>query len=175
VKCENCGRRISHRSRFCEFCGHPLTPKKTAPRAEKNSDTNWFLLTAVLIGGVLLGAVVMYVSKDDEAPIAAGHVGVFDPKLRGAELAAAFPDVYQVASEFICPCGSCTDGLEVCDCEMVKGASEVRQFIYDNLSAGHHPPHVIQMVETKYGYRKNNRPPVTFEDLPPSTQPTNQK
>ncbi len=118
----------------------------------------------------------MYISKDESRPVVAGTLSVFDPKMRGPELAAAFPEVYQVASEFICPCGTCVDdGLEICDCEMVKGASEARQFIFDNLSAGHHPPHVIEMVEAKYGHRKNSRPPITFENLPPSTHQTNNK
>lgn len=134
------------------------------------------LLAAVLIGGVLLGAIVMYVSKDEGEPAFASGQSVFDPRMHGHELAAAFPDVHDVAAAFICPCGTCTDGLEVCDCEMVKGASEVRQFIHENLSAGHHPPHVIEMVDAKYGYRKNSRPPITFENLPPaSSLQTNQQ
>lgn len=174
VKCPSCGRRVSPRSRFCEFCGEPFVSKESAPR-EKTKDTNWILLAAVLISGVLLGAMVMYFTKDESQQVARA-TQIFDPKLRGQELAALFPEVYQVAVEFICPCGTCTDdGLEVCDCEMVKGASEGRQFIYDNLTAGHHPPHVIEMVDAKYGYRKNNRPPITFENLPPSTLQTNQK
>ena len=131
-------------------------------------------MAAVLVGGILVGAMVMYFSKD-KTPSTAAAMNVFDPKLRGPQLATAFPEVYQVAAEFTCPCGTCTDGVEVCDCEMVKGASEVRQFIFDNLDAGHHPPHVIEMVEAKYGYRKPGSPSLKFENLPPSgTSPTKQ-
>jgi cytochrome c-type biogenesis protein CcmH/NrfF len=149
--------------------------RKESIAQEPAKETNWILLAAVLVGGVLLGAIVMYVSRDESQPALASAAAAFDPKLHGPALATAFPEVYQVASEFICPCGTCTDGLEVCDCEMVKGASEVRQFIYDNLNAGHRPPHVTQMVEAKYGYRKSGRPPITFENLPAPTLPTNQK
>lgn len=174
VKCPSCGRRVSPRSRFCEFCGRPFLAKESAPH-EKSKDTNWILLAAVLIGGVLLGAVVMYLTKDDRQQVATA-TRIFDPKLRGPELATLFPEVYQVASEFICPCGTCVDdGLEACDCEMVKGASEARLFIYENLSAGHLPPHVIEMVEAKYGHRKSSRPPITFENIPPSPLQTNNK
>ncbi len=166
MKCAHCGRHASPRSKFCEHCGQPLTPKRTTP-SQPTSRTNWPLLIAVLLGGVLASAVVMYVTRGKTQTNVAVGSG-FDPKRRGPELATAFPEVYQVASEFTCPCGTCTDGLEVCDCEMLKGASEVRQFIYDNLSAGHHPPHVIEMVEAKYGYRKPGGPSLEFENLPPA-------
>lgn len=166
MKCVNCGRHASRQAKYCESCGHPLTLRRSAP-TETPSQPQWVLLSAILIGGILLGAVVMYFSQDKSQTVAV-TTSAFDPKLRGAQLQAAFPEVYQVAAEFTCPCGSCTDGVEVCDCEMVKGASELRQFIFDNLNAGHHPPHVIEMVEARYGYRKSSRPPITFENLPPT-------
>jgi hypothetical protein len=166
MKCAHCGRHASPRSKFCEHCGQPLIPKRTTPSQPTNA-LNWPLLIGVLLGGVLIGAIVMYVGRGT-TQTQASLANNFDPKLRGPQLATAFPEVYQVAAEFTCPCGTCTDGLEVCDCEMVKGASEVRQFIYDNLSAGHHPPHVIEMVEAKYGYRKTAGPALKFENLPPA-------
>lgn len=166
MKCANCGRHASPRAKYCESCGHPLSPRRSVS-TETANNTNWTLLVAILLGGILLGAGVMYVSRDKTQP-AAVAMSAFDPRMRGPQLAAAFPEVYQVAAEFTCPCGTCTDGLEVCDCEMVKGASEVRQFIFDNLNAGHRPPHVIEMVAARYGYRKNGRPPITFENLPPA-------
>lgn len=166
MKCSNCGRHASPRAKYCESCGHPLTPRHSAP-TEEPGRTNWTLLAAVLLAGILLGAGVIYLSRDKTQSVAA--MSRFDPKLRGTQLAAAFPEVYQVAAEFICPCGTCSDGLEVCDCEMPKGASEVRQLIFDNLSDGHRPPHVIEMVAARYGYRKNGRPPITFENLPPTS------
>lgn len=125
-------------------------------------------MVAVLFAGILFGAGVVYITRGKTPPTAAA-MSSFDPKMRGAQLAAAFPEVYQVAAEFICPCGTCTDGLEVCDCEMPKGASEVRQFIFDHLNGGHRPPHVVEMVSARYGYRKSGRPPVTFENLPPTS------
>jgi hypothetical protein len=167
MKCANCGRHANRQAKYCESCGHPLTLRRSAP-AETSNQPRWALYSAILISGILLGAVVMYFSQDKTVSVAATD-SAFDPRLRGAQLQAAFPEVYQVAAQFICPCGTCTDGLEVCDCEMVKGASEVRQFIFDNFSAGHRAPHIIEMVEAKYGYRKNGRPPITFENLPPTT------
>ncbi len=73
--------------------------------------------------------------------------------LRGEQLAKLYPAVYEVAAQFNCPCGDCNDGVEVCDCDMVRGATEVRTFIYQLLQV-HKPAHVIEMVEEKYGHRK---------------------
>jgi hypothetical protein len=62
---------------------------------------------------------------------------------------------------------------------MVRGATEVRSFIHQLLQM-HKPPHVIEMVEEKYGHRKSglgsSRPPepLKFEKLPipmPSQNP----
>lgn len=98
--------------------------------------------------------------------------------LRGEQLAKLYPAVYEVASQFNCPCGDCNDGIEVCDCDMVRGATEVRSFIYQLLQV-HKPPHVIEMVEEKYGHRKSGLTsssgpePLKFEKLPmPSQNPS---
>ena len=172
MKCPSCGRHASPRAKFCEYCGGLLAPRHSATPGPVTRSTNWPLLIAVLLGGLLLGAGIMYATRDQSQPAPVATAG-FDPTLRGAPLASAFPEVFQVAAEFICPCGTCTDGLEGCDCVMVKGASEVRRFIYENLQAGHRPPHVIEMVAAKYGYRKRGGPPISFENLPPaSSEPT---
>jgi hypothetical protein len=94
----------------------------------------------------------------------------FDPTLRGEQLAQLYPAVYEVASQFNCPCGDCYDGVEVCDCQMERGAAEVRSFIYQLLQI-HKPPHVIELVAEKYGHRKNGLPEsLNFEKLmPPSS------
>ncbi len=111
---------------------------------------NWPVIAAALLIGVIIGAMTMYSRS--------GHSGngaqAFDPRIRGPQLAAMFPMVYNVASQFNCPCGSCNDGLEICDCEMKNGASEVRAFIYAQLQSGHKPFHVAEMVEQRWGHRK---------------------
>ncbi len=122
------------------------------PQENKGPRPRWPLLLALVAGGVLLGALAMQLlqQKEPSPPTTHAH---FDGTLRGEALAAQYPAVYQVASEFICPCGTCTDGLEVCDCAMAKGSTEVRTKIHDLLQL-HHAPHVIQLVEAEYGYRK---------------------
>lgn len=109
------------------------------------------MLAGAVLVGVLIGAIAMYMRGG--TPQSAGQNG-FDPRIRGPQLASMYPAVYQVASQFTCPCGTCTDGLEVCDCEMKNGAAEARAFIYAQLQAGHKPFHVIELVANRYGHRK---------------------
>ena len=124
-------------------------------------------MLALVAGGVLLGAFAVQ-WLDRKEPAAHNHAH-FDGTLRGEALAAQYPAVYQVAAEFICPCGTCTDGLEVCDCGMVKGSTEVRTKIHELLQV-HHAPHVIELIEAEYGYRKNK--PGSSLNLPePSSTP----
>jgi hypothetical protein len=142
------------------------------PRARSQQNENarprWPLMVALIAGGVLLGAVAVHLLSRRESPAPAhSH---FDGRLRGAALAAQYPAVYQVAAEFICPCGTCTDGLEVCDCEMVKGATEVRTKIYELLQV-HEAPHAIALIEQEYGYRKNNPASSMKLPAPSSTLP----
>jgi hypothetical protein len=119
------------------------------------------LFVALVTVGVLLGAVMVYFIVGKNTP---AEVSAFDGRLRGAELAQKFPAVYEVASQFICPCGTCTDGLEVCDCGMPRGSTEVRTKIYELLRQ-HHVPHVVEIIAAEYGYRKNAA-------TPPSTMPS---
>ncbi len=153
MKCPECHRKVFKRDRFCPHCGAPLhqRPPIARPVAAKSSpNTNWPLITAAVLVGVIIGAVAMYSRSGNTGR----GVQAFDPHLRGPQLAATYPQVYEVAAQFNCPCGSCNDGLEVCDCEMKNGASEVRAFIYAQLQSGHKPFHVAEMVEQRWGHRK---------------------
>jgi hypothetical protein len=132
-------------------------------------------MIALVAGGVLLGAVaVQWLTPKEPAPHATQAAQAapahYDGTLRGEALAAQYPKVYQAASEFICPCGTCTDGLEVCDCVMPKGAAEVRTKIYELLQV-HEVPHAIALIEAEYGYRKSNPAPAMNLPSPSSTLP----
>lgn len=113
---------------------------------------------ALVVGGIAIGALAIYsMQKPETGATVTAKASAFDPSLRGEQLAQLYPAVYEVASHFNCPCGSCDDGIEVCDCAMERGAEEVRTFIYELLQI-HQPPHVIELVEEKYGYRKSSSP-----------------
>ena len=164
MKCAECHRTVHKRDRFCPNCGAPIRFRQhPAAKTVARPGMNWPALLAAVAFGILIGAFAMY-SNSKKTPSAPSG---FDPRLRGPQLASMFPQVYQVASQFNCPCGTCSDGLEVCDCDMPNGAVQVRQFIYDQLTMGGHlPPHVIEIVEQKWGHRKGTPTP-DFSKLKP--------
>lgn len=168
MKCQSCGHTVLRRAQYCAHCGAPIVPRVNEQKHAPAKPT-WPLYAALLIAGIALGAVVVYfVLNKEEPPAEHTH---FDGTLRGAALAQQYPAVYEVASQFICPCGTCTDGLEVCDCGMPKGSTEVRTLIYELLQQ-HHVPHVVDLIDKQYGYRKNGATPTLSlplsDSLPPS-------
>ncbi len=154
MKCPTCGRHITPRSNFCPYCGKPAAPRRTQSQPQTTSP-RWPLYTALILAGIAIGILSFYwlQFRETATATAAATATGFDPMLRGEQLAKLYPAVYEVAAQFNCPCGDCNDGIEVCDCDMVRGATEVRTFIYQHLQV-HKPPHVIEMVEEKYGHRK---------------------
>jgi len=162
MKCLACGHVVQRSSKFCKHCGKAVAPRvRSAPPPA--ASPRWPLFLALIAGGVLVGAVVMRLMQPAAPPEPAHAHNHFEGTLRGAALAAQYPQVYQVASAFICPCGTCTDGLEVCDCEMVKGAAEVRTKIFELLQV-HEVPHAIALIAAEYGHRKND--PASSLNLP---------
>lgn len=157
MKCQSCGHTVLRRAQFCAHCGARVVPRvheqKTAPEKPR-----WPIYIALVAGGILLGALVVNFLTNKEAPATADGHTHFDGTLRGAALAQQYPAVYEVASQFICPCGTCTDGLEVCDCGMTRGSTEVRTLIYELLQQ-HHVPHVIELIEKEFGHRKTGAAP----------------
>jgi hypothetical protein len=168
MKCHDCGRRISPRSKFCPYCGKPVTPRRNPSRAAE-AQPRWPIYLALVVAGIAIGALSLrWLQKPETGAAVTATAADFDPTLRGEQLARLYPEVYEVASHFNCPCGSCDDGVEVCDCEMERGGAEVRLFIYQLLQA-HKPPHVIELVAEKYGHRKSGVPSsLELEKLPPA-------
>lgn len=151
MKCSSCGHRVTRRAKFCDACGALIIPRaKTATPTPADSRT-WFFGALLLAAGLAAGALLMYLAN---RPSSAGHThNGFDSSLRGEALAAQYPQVYEVAAQFICPCGSCTDGLEVCDCDMKNGSFQVRNEIYQLLQV-HEVPHVVALIAERHGHRK---------------------
>ena len=168
MKCPTCGRRITPRSNFCPYCGKPAAPRRSKPEAQ-TTQSRLPLYVALVVGGIAIGVLTFYwFQKQETATTTATAASTnFDPTLRGEQLAKQYPAVYEVASQFNCPCGTCDDGIEVCDCEMERGAAEVRMYIYQLLQI-HETPHAIKLVEEKYGHRKSGASEAPkFEKLPP--------
>lgn len=167
MKCQSCGHTVTRRAQFCAHCGAGVVMRVNEQKAAPEKP-RWPIYAALILGGLVAGALMVYfIIQPKNAPTGRTH---FDGTLHGAALAQQYPDVYEVASQFICPCGTCTDGLEVCDCGMPKGSTEVRTLIYQLLQQ-HHVPHVIELIDKQYGYRKNSATPTL--PTPSSNVPNN--
>jgi len=164
MKCPECGRHITPRSKFCQYCGRSVLARRNNKSNPPSAKPKWPLYLTLVIAGVALGVLAFRWLQQYEPATAAATAAAFDPTLRGEPLAKQFPAVYEVASQFNCPCDDCNDGVEVCDCVMERGAAEVRQFIYQLLQV-HERPHVIELVAEKYGDRKNGAaaPPAVWQ------------
>ncbi len=169
MKCPECGRHITPRAKFCPYCGKAATPRRGNKSSVQVQKSNWPLYLTLILGGIAIGIFAFRWLQTETPATAAATAADFDPTLRGEQLAKQYPAVYEVASQFNCPCDDCNDGIEVCDCQMERGAGEVRTFIYQLLQI-HHPPHVIELVAQKYGNRKNGvTTPFEFEHAAPPT------
>ncbi|MDZ7292617.1 MAG: zinc ribbon domain-containing protein [candidate division KSB1 bacterium] len=155
MKCSECGRHITPRSKFCPYCGKPVAPRRNKVKTQA-ARPRWPLYISLVSLGIALGIIAIHLLQKQKMSADAAVVN-FDPTLRGEELARLYPAVYEVASHFICPCGTCSDGLEVCDCNMPRGAAEVRMLIYQLLQV-HEPEHAIDLIAAQYGHRKNSAP-----------------
>jgi cytochrome c-type biogenesis protein CcmH/NrfF len=74
--------------------------------------------------------------------------------------------VLDIAAQFICPCGSCSDSLDECTCDAPRGAVEVKSFIAQKFQEGHKKPHIVEMVQERYGGLKSISEPL-FKLKPP--------
>ena len=63
--------------------------------------------------------------------------------------------VIEIAKEFNCPCGKCDHRLDSCSCDHPNGALEIKNFIAKQLGQGPKKPHIMEMVQDKYGGLKN--------------------
>lgn len=124
--------------------------------------------TPTIIGGggaiyglphlVATGAVCLLVGWISGTYLTRGESGVSPTRLPPPAVSPAEPGldaaVQRVAAQFLCPCGQCgPDRLDLCDCNMPKGAAEVMGVIRDALRAGKPEAEVVALVETRYGHR----------------------
>lgn len=72
----------------------------------------------------------------------------------GWDASLSTPQVLAVAAQFRCACGGCGEKqLEICHCDMDRGALEEKTFIRDRLLRGMSVAEVADLLEIKYGHR----------------------
>lgn len=157
--CSYCRRDNPEDARFCAHCGADLdvsaqeAPPPIKRKAEKLKTRvmpggRWSpaVVGLALIGGVLVLVFAMENFLSPEPP----------PKQKLVEQKSNDPaveaKVVEVASKFICGCGSCGEQpLDTCTC---NAAIQERQFIRDYLSAGQTVEQVILAVNDSFGWMK---------------------
>ncbi len=151
-KCKTCGNFNELDALFCVSCGEEMTrvPKENLQR---KTTAPSYKTIALIIGMVfLLGFAIklgINFSKQKSpstlsavSPPAASLIKVDEAK------------VIAVAKNFKCACGGCGElPLETCNCDMLKGAVEEKNFIREKLGEGFTVEEVIELLDKKYGHR----------------------
>ncbi|MFQ5750672.1 MAG: zinc-ribbon domain-containing protein [bacterium] len=160
MKCQKCHHTVTRKSKFCPNCGTSVVPR-TAQKPEPTKTGLPLSYGIGLVGiGILVGfAIFKYTSNPGMNSIQAVSNVQNSPKIQSAA-------VLDIAREFTCPCGTCSDPLDICDCDHKNGAVEVKSFIAQKLQEGHKKPHIIEMVQTTYGGQKKTSEPI-FNLEPP--------
>lgn len=173
IHCPKCGFDNIIQSKYCVACGkslnkkqvkvhhsppNPFKSKKQRIKEKRNINghthhginrknssgfkTLW-ISVAVVIGSILIAISfeLLFIPKAEEIPVE-----------RKSNNAAVEANVYEIASKFICSCGTCNNQtLEVSRCDV---AIEERQLIRNYLEQNQKPDDIVIKVANKYGWLK---------------------
>ncbi|MFQ5864948.1 MAG: zinc-ribbon domain-containing protein [bacterium] len=160
MKCQNCHHTVTRKSKFCPNCGTPIVARKSQHQQQAKTQIHFGYSLALVGLGIVIGLAIFkyaFNSEDKSSPVTSAIQT--DQLLQSAV-------VLDIAREFMCPCGSCSDPLDVCTCDHKNGALEVKSFIAQKLREGHKKPHIVEMVQEQYGALKNESAPL-FDLKPP--------
>ncbi len=165
MKCESCGKTVTRKSNFCPSCGEPIVYRRSAERAPQRRSVPFSYAIALVTAGAFLGFLIFKLSSGPSAPpVATSNAGTF--QTASAVPAALVPQVREIADQFMCQCGGCSDPLNECSCDMKNGAREMKGFIAQQLQAGVEKSQIVAMVSLRYGGLKSaNAPVVDFKKL----------
>jgi hypothetical protein len=139
--CPNCGRKTTRKSKFCPDCGENLAIQVSRKQKPESRGVPLHYVYAILAAGILLGVFINKVYDNGNDTTTANTPGI--PAMQSAA-------VLDIAREFNCPCGQCSHSLDECDCQHDNGALEIKTFIAQLLQI-HRKPHIVEMVQEKYG------------------------
>ncbi|MGQ9629053.1 MAG: double zinc ribbon domain-containing protein [bacterium] len=158
IFCGQCGRELPRGSKFCGYCGAKVrgggvapSPRVRkvrrgvgAPRGDRTSRRG--IVAFAILGALVLaaGGFFTWSSSSRSRNLNAGS---------GASIVWA-AEVQEVAANFNCPCGKCgVVRLDLCTCDIPRGAVEVKSYIQSLLNQGLSRGDVIRKVEERYGNR----------------------
>ncbi len=118
-------------------------PVRKVYQTRKNPNSLPMIIGGILLIsiGVLIGTIMSYITPSSAATNAAS-----EPILYNSE-------VIDIASHFLCSCGSCGDkDLVTCSCDT---AVREKNFIQDLIQKGYEKEAIITTVETMFGKKKS--------------------
>lgn len=160
--CNKCGYDNNNDANFCESCGEQLIANKGENKPKKNYRKNpnryrkqnesspiklFWTVALLVIAGLLIYSIINTNSSRDYKPAPTAN----DFRSGNSVVEA---NVYEIASKFICGCGSCgEESLEKCDCGF---AVQEKQFIRNLVQQGSSSKNIIAAVDNKYGGLKSS-------------------
>jgi len=159
-QCNNCHAENPKNSKFCYQCGNSLyqnAPRKmkASPktRHQKNRHTSKSALPVkpiLYIAGLVAIISVIIISTESNPVNPNSLRTMVEQKSNDSALETAVSDI---ASKFICSCGSCgRQSLDLCTCDV---AIVERDFIRKTLQKNETEENVIKAVNQKYGFIKD--------------------
>ena len=173
--CGSCGSENKLTNKFCTVCGEKLVAqdniksghdKQKHQHHNKNNKRNDHIYTpskdykkrtrmAVGVKPLLIAAGVLFISLLTVALLNNWFVKNDDdryPKESKSSNPVVEAKVFEIASKFVCSCGSCGEqSLEKCKCAT---AVEERQFVRDYLERKSKPEDIVVALADRYGYLK---------------------
>jgi hypothetical protein len=170
-RCSHCGEELPKKSRYCIYCGTkvksgpsaaarvPYRENKTGyvhkqkkpstKRKPRLTRSNIIAYAVVLV--IVLGAAGYFISA---FPNKASNVSKNNLNTGSGNNLVWSQNVQSIASNFNCPCGACgVTRLDVCTCDAIKGAVEVKNYIQRFINQGLPEQEIIVKVEDRYGNR----------------------
>lgn len=159
--CKKCGAPNSNDANFCESCGTQLSKTKTAHNNKKRTGARFrnakressisvkslWIGAVVFVAGLLIYSIVdTNFSRDYTASNAINNFNTGSPAVEAK--------VYEIASKFVCGCGSCgEESLEVCDCNFAIQEKQLIRTLVQNSTAD---ADIFNAVSKKYGGIKSD-------------------
>lgn len=169
VNCSKCGNTIEPEAQYCSQCGTKVAGKSvSAPKAAKpiyknkysrgktkkgskssKAGVNSFVGYAIL--AIFVIGVTWFIAWSFSSSSRSSKVNTPVSQYQNT---SAWPDEVQtIAANFNCPCGTCSDSLDVCTCDEPSGSVEVKTYIKSLLDQGLTKFEAVEKVEETYGNR----------------------
>jgi hypothetical protein len=160
MKCQECSRTVTRKSKFCAHCGSPVVFRSSPKKQSKQKLQPVYIISLLIVGAMVGYGISKIGSKNQDV----SSISTFDGSGSNGALSS---QVFEISKAFNCPCGTCEHSLESCSCEHPNGAVEIKNFIAQQLNQTHKKPHIIEMVQAKYGGLKSKTEPA-FQFNPPT-------